>query len=158
MNLAYTKLKSISAKTKQPNTWTGREGGPNMTFQERYRFVHPRWRAGYGEELLRSDCEGPVLSFSRHLAASLSGRRNSPGIARTGSARKPYNLRDSIFAVTQMLEIVDLLYSYKTNNLHIFRTETFFTSIQGCPWPQDRPARKSLKILTPRVPSIDFPN
>ena len=47
------------------------------------------------------------------------------GFGRIGNVRKPSNLRDNIFAVTQMPEIVGLLCSYKTNNLHIFRTETF---------------------------------
>ena len=112
---------------KQSKLVLGMAGGwANRTFHQRYRFVHPKWRAGYGEELVRIGCGVPVLSFSNHLAANLSGRRDSRGIARIGNGRKRNNLRDNIFAITQMLEIADLLCFYKTNNLHIFRTETFY--------------------------------
>jgi len=92
------------------------------------------------------------------LAASLSARRNSQGIARIGNARKPNNLRDNIFAVTQMPEIVGLLCSYKTNNLHIFRTETFYHLNPKLPLTSKAATRKSMNILTPSMPPIDFPN
>jgi hypothetical protein len=91
------------------------------------------------------------------LAASLSARKNSRGIARIGNARKPNNLRDNIFAVTQMPEIVGLLCSYKTNNLHIFRTETFYHLNPRLPLTSKVATRKSINGLTPRVPPIDFP-
>jgi hypothetical protein len=90
------------------------------------------------------------------LAASLSARRNSQGIARIGNARKPNNLRDNIFAVTQKPEIVGLLCSYKTNNLHIFRTETFYHLNPKLPLTSKAANRKSINILTPSMPSIDF--
>ena len=101
-------------------------GRVNTTFHLMYRFVHPKLRAGYGEELVRTGCGVLVLSFSNHLASNLSARRDSQGIARIDNGRRLNNLRDNIFAITQMLEIADLLCFYKTNNLHIFRTETFY--------------------------------
>jgi hypothetical protein len=92
------------------------------------------------------------------LAAGLSARRNSRGIARIGNAHKPNNLRDNIFAATQMPEIVGLLCSYKTNNLHIFRTETFYHLNPKLPLTSNATTRKSINILTPSMPPIDFPN
>ena len=76
---------------------------------------------------------------------------------RIGNARKPNNLRDNIFAVTQMPEIVGLLCSYKTNNLRIFRSETFYHLNPRLPLTSKATTRKSINILTPRVPPIDFP-
>ena len=95
--------------------------------------------------MIRTGCGGPVLSFSNHLAANLSGRRDSRGIVRIGNGRKRNNLRDNIFAVTQMLEIADLLCFYKTNNLHIFRTETFYHLNPKLPLTSRSASKKKLK-------------
>jgi hypothetical protein len=57
-----------------------------------------------------------------------------------------------------MPEIVGLLCSYKTNNLHIFRTETFYHLNPKLPLTSNATTRKSINILTPSMPPIDFPN
>ena len=77
---------------------------------------------------------------------------------RTDSARKRNNLRDNIFAVTQMPEIVDLLCFYKTNNLRRFHTETSYHLEPKLPLTSRYATRKYINILTPRAPPIDFPN
>lgn len=121
------------------------KGWAKRAFHLRYRFVHPKWRAGYGDGLFRTGCGVLVLSFSNHLAANLSARRDSPGIAKIGNGRRRNNLRDNIFAITQMLEIADLLCFYKTNNLHTFRTETFYHLNPRLPLTSKSTSNKKLK-------------
>ena len=57
-----------------------------------------------------------------------------------------------------MPEIVGLLCSYKTNNLHIFRTETFYHLNPKLPLTSNATTRKDINILTPSMDPIDFPN
>ena len=133
-----------------------KSGGPIIALQKRYRFVHPEWRAGYGEEFLRAECGGLALSFSHHLAASLSAHRNCREIVRIDNGRKRNNLRDNIFAVTQMLEIVGLSCFYKTNNLHRFHTETSYHLVLRLSKTSKYATRKYINILTPGMPPNSF--
>ena len=76
---------------------------------------------------------------------------------RIDNGRKRNNLRDNIFAVTQMPEIVDLSCFYKTNNLHRFHTETSYHLVLRLPKTSKHATGKYVNIFTPLVPPIDFP-
>ena len=75
---------------------------------------------------------------------------------RIDNGRKRNNLRDNIFAVTQMLEIVGLSCFYKTSNLHRFHTETSYHLVLRLSKTSKYATRKYINILTPGMPPNSF--